>query len=206
MAKDPEFDLKPHLMNRKTPRPPKWATRLLTWYCRSELLEDLQGDLNEYFQRNLENRGVAAARLIYSIDVLKFFRSYTIRKPSLSPTINGNVAMKKQLLFALRRLNRHKLTAGINILGLTLGALSCLVIYLYVSFEFSYDKFHTDADRIYRITVSATRKNGSQGIGASMPSPLAADLRRESSGFSAVTGLYTDDTRVLVPMTGKPAR
>ena len=55
--------------------------------------------------------------------------------------------MKKQLLFSLRRVSRHKLTTGINILGLTLGILSCLVIYLYVSFEFSYDKFHTDADR-----------------------------------------------------------
>jgi len=193
-------------MNRKTPRPPKWATRLLTWYCRPELLEDLQGDLNEYFQRNLENRGVAAARLIYSIDVLKFFRSYTIRKPSLSPTINGNVAMKKQLLFALRRLNRHKLTAGINILGLTLGALSCLVIYLYVSFEFSYDKFHADGDRIYRVVVSTTKRDGSQGGNAGLPPPLGPDLRRETTGFSAVTSFYSDDTRVLVPRTDKPPR
>jgi len=193
-------------MDQKIPQPPKWAIRFLMWYCRPELLEDLQGDLNEYFHRNLREKGVSAARRTFIIDVMKFFRPYVIRKPSFSNPLNGKVTMKKQVLFSLRRLSRHKLTTGINILGLTLGILSCLVIYLYVSFEFSYDKFHTDADRIYRITVSATRKNGSQGIGASMPSPLAADLRRESSGFSAVTGLYTDDTRVLVPMTGKPAR
>lgn len=44
--------------------------------------------------------------------------------------------IKKQLLFALRRLGRNRLTTGINILGLTIGILSCVVIYLYVTFEF----------------------------------------------------------------------
>jgi predicted permease len=114
--------------------------------------------------------------------------------------------MKKQLLFALRRLSSHKLTTIINILGLTLGVLSCMVIYLYVSFEFSYDKFHADADRIYRVVVSTVNSGGSRHIGASMPAPLATDLRNEATGFSAVTGFYTDDTRVLIPVAGKPAR
>ena len=67
-------------------KPPQWATRLLTWYCKSELLEDLQGDLNEYFERNLKNKGARKAKLIYIIDVFKFFRDYTIRKPeSINP-------------------------------------------------------------------------------------------------------------------------
>ena len=114
--------------------------------------------------------------------------------------------LKKQLLFALRRLSRHKLTTVINILGLTLGVLSCLVIYLYVSFEFSYDKFHSEGDRIYRVIVWTEEATRGHGEGPSMPPPLAADLRREATGFSAVTGFYTDDTRVLVPITGKPPR
>jgi putative ABC transport system permease protein len=114
--------------------------------------------------------------------------------------------IKQQLRFTLRRLARYKLTTGINILGLTLGVLACLVIYLFVAFEFSYDKFHADGDRIYRVIISTRRTNGSHGEGAGMPAPLAADLRRESTGFSAVTGLYTDDTRVTVPEKGKPNR
>src|SRR5271154_4498100 len=61
--------------------PPRWATRLLSWYCKPELLEDLEGDLNEYFQRNVKANGLRKAKLIYVIDVLKFFRLYTIRKP-----------------------------------------------------------------------------------------------------------------------------
>jgi putative ABC transport system permease protein len=114
--------------------------------------------------------------------------------------------IKQQLLFALRRLSRHKLTTGINILGLTLGVLSCLVTYCYVSFEFSYDKFHADGDRIYRVVLSSVNENGTHHASAGLTPPFGADLRRETTGFSAVTGLYTDDTRVLVPVAGKPAR
>jgi putative ABC transport system permease protein len=65
----------------KTIHPPRWAGRFLAWYCRTELLEDLQGDLNEYFDRHVRSKGPRRARLIYIVDVFKFFRSYTIRKP-----------------------------------------------------------------------------------------------------------------------------
>lgn len=61
--------------------PPRWADRLLAWYCKPELLEDLQGDLHECFARNVERKGVVRARLIYMVDVLKFFRLYIVRKP-----------------------------------------------------------------------------------------------------------------------------
>ena len=61
--------------------PPKWAVRFLNWYCKKELVEDLEGDLNEYFERNVKSRGPRKAKLIYLIDVLKFLRPYTIRKP-----------------------------------------------------------------------------------------------------------------------------
>ena len=114
--------------------------------------------------------------------------------------------MNKLLPFALRRLGRHKLTTIINILGLTLGVLSCLVIYLYVSFEFSYDSFHADRDRIYRVGTWMTGPDGKISVGASLPPPIAADLRREATGFSTVAGIYTDDCTVIIPETGKPDR
>ncbi|HEY4062987.1 MAG TPA: ABC transporter permease [Puia sp.] len=114
--------------------------------------------------------------------------------------------IKKQLLFALRRLSRHKLTTGINLLGLTFGILSCVVIYLYVAFEFSYDKFHPDGDRIYRLVTSMDRGDGVQIQDVGMSAPVGPAMRREIPGLSAVTTFWTDDTRVLIPMAGKPAR
>jgi putative ABC transport system permease protein len=109
--------------------------------------------------------------------------------------------IKKQLLFALRRLGWHKLTTSINILGLTFGILSCVVIYLYVAFEFSYDKFHADTDRIYRLMVSTSRGND-----VWMAEPVGSALRLETTGFGAVTTLFTDDTKVLIPTAGQPPR
>jgi hypothetical protein len=69
--------------NYKINRPPRWAARFLEWYCRPQLLEDLQGDLNEYFHRNLKEKGHFNARLIYILDVLKFLRPYIVRRPQL---------------------------------------------------------------------------------------------------------------------------
>ena len=81
--------------------------------------------------------------------------------------------IKTQLPFALRRLSRHKLTTSINILGLTLGVLSCLVIYLYVGFECSYDKFHAQGDRIYRVIVWTDEATRGHNEGAGLPPPQA---------------------------------
>jgi putative ABC transport system permease protein len=52
---------------------------------------------------------------------------------------------------AWRNLRRQKGYAGINILGLAIGIASCLLILQYVSFELSFEDFHANKDRIYRV-------------------------------------------------------
>ena len=59
--------------------------------------------------------------------------------------------LKKDLVFAFRNLRRNKLIAGINVLGLTIGISACLVIFLIVNYELSFDTFQPNRDRIYRI-------------------------------------------------------
>jgi hypothetical protein len=44
------------MKSNKDIRPPGWATRFLNWYCRREVVEDLEGDLNEYFERNVKTK------------------------------------------------------------------------------------------------------------------------------------------------------
>jgi putative ABC transport system permease protein len=53
---------------------------------------------------------------------------------------------------AFRSIFRNKLTAFINICGLALSMASAIMIYLFVSDEVSYDKYHQNADRTYRVT------------------------------------------------------
>ena len=56
---------------------------------------------------------------------------------------------------ALRNLLRNKFYSLINIAGLAIGITACILIMLYVQSEFSYDKFHKNADRIYRVNLYA---------------------------------------------------
>ncbi len=59
--------------------------------------------------------------------------------------------LKNYLRVALRSLFRNKLYSAINIFGLAIGMTACLMIFLWVRHEVSYDRFHGNADRIYRI-------------------------------------------------------
>jgi len=55
------------------------------------------------------------------------------------------------LKIAFRNLAKQKFYSGINILGLTLGIACCLLIFLFVQHELSYDTFHAKAKRIFRV-------------------------------------------------------
>lgn len=54
-------------------------------------------------------------------------------------------------LVFVRNLRRQRLFSFINILGLSVGMASAVLMYLYVSSEFNHDRFHVKADRIYRV-------------------------------------------------------
>lgn len=59
--------------------------------------------------------------------------------------------IKNYLKTALRNLVRHKAFSLINILGLSGGLACCLLMFVYISDEYSYDEFHQKKDRIYRV-------------------------------------------------------
>lgn len=59
--------------------------------------------------------------------------------------------IKTYFITSLRNILKHKLTTAFNVLGLAVGLASGILILNYVQYEFSYDQFHTQKDRIYRI-------------------------------------------------------
>jgi len=84
----------------------------------------------------------------------------------------------------VRRLLRHKTFSLINILGLSTGIASCLLIYLYVRHELSYDAYHPKADRIARVT-SVLRSPESDLVMATSPIVLAASLLKDCPELEA---------------------
>ena len=133
-------------------KPPKWAVAFLHWYCRPELLEDLQGDLNEYFDRNVKSRGLRKAKFIYIMDVLKFFRGYTLRKPKFINFLIQWIMIGSYVKTSGRNMVRNKLFSAINIVGLAISMSVGLLLIGLLSDLFSYDRFHQHRNRIYRVT------------------------------------------------------
>lgn len=140
-------------MKSKEPiHPPRWAVSLLNWYCKPSLIEDLEGDLHEYFVRNVSKRGPAMAKLIYVIDVIKFFRPYTIRKPQFLQTLIHWIMLGSYIKTSGRNIVRNKLASFINIFGLSVSmAVGLLMIAMLYDLN-KYDKFNEHHDRIYRVS------------------------------------------------------
>ena len=59
--------------------------------------------------------------------------------------------LRNYIIIAFRNIWRNKVYSLINILGLAIGIAACLLILLYVNFEYGFDRFHKDGDRIYRV-------------------------------------------------------
>ncbi|MDH5707173.1 MAG: ABC transporter permease, partial [Candidatus Aminicenantes bacterium] len=78
------------------------------------------------------------------------------------------------LKLAMRHMRRHWGYSLINILGLAIGMACCILIFLWVQHELSYDRFHEKADDLYLITVS-----GEQGTWTSSPWALVPTLKND---------------------------
>lgn len=85
---------------------------------------------------------------------------------------------------------KNNIFSLINVLGLSIGISAALVIFLIVQFEFSYDKFQPDADRIYRITMDM-KFSGNEGHSAAVPAPLAKAVASEVTGIEETIPLMT---------------
>lgn len=91
---------------------------------------------------------------------------------------------------ALRNLKRNKFFSFINIIGLSIGISSSLVIYLIVSYSFSFDKFEKDGDRIYRV-VSNMKFPDIDFKNAGVPLPLIHAAQKEITGVDLFTPFST---------------
>jgi ABC-type antimicrobial peptide transport system permease subunit len=190
-----------------SPQPPRWARQLLQWYCRPDLLEDLEGDLNEYFQRNCETKGIRRARWIFVLDVLKFFRLYTIRKPQPVYYLTSPFMIGSYLKTSGRNIVRNKLFSAINIVGLAISMSVGLLVIAFLSDLLSYDDFHEKKDRIYRVITTDTGP-GSHTELATTSVKAGKQIQETVPGVEALTLIgrgFGGDARVekrTLPMQG----
>ena len=111
--------------------------------------------------------------------------------------------IKNYFKIGIRNLLSNKFTSFVNIIGLSVGLAAVIMIALYIRYEMSYDKFHRDIDRLYRVSI-VHLSDGKQeydssvftsGIGPAMKQDMADvdDYTRISINHSAYI-YYNDKT------------
>jgi len=139
----------------------RFAHHFFRWFCHPDYFDEIQGDLEELYQRNV-GQGKRIAQWKYFLQVLALLRPSLIR--SFPQSYLTQPAMFRHYFnISTRVLLRHKFYSAINILGLAVGMGIALLIYQYIHFELSYDQFHTNAENIYRITQTKFRNGEDLG-------------------------------------------
>jgi putative ABC transport system permease protein len=80
--------------------------------------------------------------------------------------------------YTFRNFRKQKLFAFVNLAGLALGIISASLILIYISFELSFDRFHKNSDRIFRVYSTATM-GGANVAWVQTPTPLASFLQNK---------------------------
>ncbi|HMI63305.1 MAG TPA: FtsX-like permease family protein, partial [Puia sp.] len=114
--------------------------------------------------------------------------------------------LKNYFIAAIRNFRRNKLFSLINVLGLSIGISASLIIYLVVHYDFSFDRFEKNGDRIYRV-VSEFAFDGNPGHNRGVPAPLGDAIQKEVPGLEEVSmfrWFNVDKLAVRGPDPSKP--
>lgn len=105
---------------------------------------------------------------------------------------------RTNLKFAIRNLRSNKRHAFLNIVGLSVAIAACLVIYLVVDHEYSYDTYHRHAKQVFEVVKKQTTPDGEE-YSVATPLPMTAALRTDFPGvkFSELFNSYGSQITVM---------
>ena len=180
-------------------QPPRWATRLLTWWGDPNTKEEVQGDLLELYAYWVETVGERNARRRYVGSVLKLLRPLARQKSasaysspfSLSPDMLRNYAK-----IAWRNLIRNKAFSAINISGLTLGMAASLLIFLWIRDELSVGKQYTNGNNLYRVMENEIA-DGRIVTDEDTPGILTDELKKQFPEVVHAAGLSSKEGHII---------
>lgn len=98
--------------------------------------------------------------------------------------------IQNYLKMAWRNLMKHRFISFINLFGLTMGLACCLLISIYIIHETSFDRYHSKADRIYRVTRNFNNPDGTVTLRLStIAPPFGPLLKNDFPDIQQVTRL-----------------
>lgn len=170
--------------------PPKWADKFLAWYCRADLLEEIQGDAYELYERT-SKQSKRKADLLFIWNVLRFFRLRNIKRKTPVFASSYLTLVNSYLLAGIRSANRHRLNSTINILGLAVAIGIVLTSALFIENQFNSFSYQKNADRVFQITSLVKTGDEFQEWGET-PSLLGSTLRETETSIVGMTRVHSD--------------
>ena len=129
-------------------RPLRSTERIFGFLLASKNKRDLLGDLEEEFRFIQAEKGLFRADLWYISQIL-----FPLPFLFLSNLKWSVIMLANYLKITLRNFRKHKAYSLINVSGLAIGMACSILIVFFIRNERSYDQYHTDLDRLYRVTM-----------------------------------------------------
>ncbi|MCJ7682115.1 MAG: ABC transporter permease, partial [Candidatus Aminicenantes bacterium] len=149
---------------KKRETPPRFAEWILFRLLKKDEREFVIGDLNEIYAQLVISSGSFQAGAWYRRQI---FRSFL---PFVNNLFLWRFDMfKNYLMLSFRHIKKHLGYSFINIFGLAIGMTCCILIFLWVRHELSYDNFHKNADSLHQIIVSVEGDTWSSSPWALVP-------------------------------------
>ncbi|HEX8278543.1 MAG TPA: ABC transporter permease, partial [Segetibacter sp.] len=104
--------------------------------------------------------------------------------------------LKNYLITTLRNLIRNKANTIINIIGLAISIACCIVVYIFIKHEKTFDGFHSKADRIYRVVLDEKNAQGVANEGY-LNFAAAKALRNDFPDLETVTQVYVRNHAII---------
>ena len=164
----------------KNPRnhitPPRLAEKLLLWFLKDELAEEVLGDLDEKFYSTAETHSLRKARRNYWYQVIHYLRPFAFRFFKIK---NSNTMINHNFKVSYRQMLKNKGYSFINVGGLAMGMVVAMLIGLWVVDELNFNKYHKNYDSIAQILRVESNGQGGIAVNNSLATGMG-NLVRES--------------------------
>ena len=157
--------------HKKSLKPPRIAERILRSILPDRGWDTPLGDFEEYYKTIAREKGSTLARFWYWSQVLKL-----VPAKIANSLYWRTIMITNYLKIVLRHIGRHKVYSLINIMGLAIGMACCILVFLHVQHELSYDRYHQDGKRIFRI-AQKIQKEAAEMDTARVATPLIPAIR-----------------------------
>jgi len=154
-------------------KPPKTAEWILNFILPDREWKIPLGDFEEFYNEIADKKGISLARSWYWWQIVRLIPTKILNEIYWSYEM-----IKSYLKVALRVIRRHKVFSVINISGLAIGMACCILIFLWVQDELSFDQFHQNADHLY-LVATHERYGTTISTSSGTPSAMGPALKAE---------------------------